>query len=190
MRWKNGRTLKELNKMKRKELVDHTGRHFNSIADACAFWHVAYPTFKDRIKNGMSLEMALQPRPLNAVISADHHGKKYKSIREMCRAYGVAEFTFRDRLNKGWPLKKCLTQGKVYKRDFYDHLGKHYVSLSAMAKAWNIPVGRLNFRLKQKWLIKDALTSPCCRVGKRVSNDDIEREQELIKQAQKAWEKE
>lgn len=178
--------------MKSKEIVDHTGRHFKSVRDACAFWGVAYPTFKARLDKGLSLEMALQPGPLNASVSADHHGKKYKSIREMCRVYGIDEYTFRNRLNKGWTLKKCLSKGKVYKSDFYDHLGRHYVSLVAMAQAWNIPVARLSYRLKRQWLIKDALLTPSNgrQRGKHICTDDIAREKEQLKQAQMKWERE
>lgn len=178
--------------MKSKEITDHTGRHFKSITDACAFWGVTYTTFKARLDKGLSLEIALQPFPLNRTISIDHHGKKYSSIREMCRVYGIDEYTFRDRLNKGWSLKKCLSKGKVYKQDFYDHLGRHYVSLVAMAHAWNIPVGRLRDRLSRQWLIKEALLIPCRgrTKGKHICSDDIEREKKMLKQAHAAWEKE
>ena len=173
-----------------KQIKDHNGRVFNSIADACSYYGVRYGTFCKRRERGLSLELMLGAEALNRTVSVDHLGNKYRSIRAMCKKYGIYDSTFRERLGKGWSLKKCLSPENEHEQDFYDHNGKRFVSLADMARHWNIPVQRLRYRLAHHWLVKDALTVPYRQgCNNQASEEEELEEKKRIDAIRKQWEK-
>ncbi|PKM53161.1 MAG: hypothetical protein CVV00_13680, partial [Firmicutes bacterium HGW-Firmicutes-5] len=63
--------------------------------------------FNDRIKDGWSLEEALEGKNPNTVV--DHLGRKFDTEKDMCAYWGIKSYIFKDRIKEGWSLEEALT---------------------------------------------------------------------------------
>ncbi|WP_414732952.1 hypothetical protein [Acetobacterium carbinolicum] len=73
----------------------------------CLHWGVKEYVFNDRIKDGWTLEEALEGKNPNTAV--DHLGKKYDTLKEMCAYWGMKSYIFKDRIKDGWSLEEALT---------------------------------------------------------------------------------
>ena len=101
-----------------KQVTDHNGTKYNSIAEMCRAWKINYSTYMRRKKLGWSRKSALTTPPgryatrkqtINPNVT-DHLGNKYCSFRDMARHYKQTYATVKQRLNNGWTLERALTE--------------------------------------------------------------------------------
>lgn len=110
----NGRLLKVNSGSRYDNVVDHLGKHYESISDMCRHYNIKYSSLKNRLLIGWSLKDSLTvpikpDRCLKAKEIEDHLGNKYNSITSMCKHYGISCHTYKDRMIAGWSLEKALT---------------------------------------------------------------------------------
>lgn len=88
------------------------GEKFNSIKEACEYFHLNYQTIVNRIFTyKWSIEKAFSTSIVPSRIKAkDHLGKTYPSITAMAKAYNISQWVVRTRLNRGWSMEEALTQ--------------------------------------------------------------------------------
>ena len=181
-RKKLGWTVEEIINGKRqnsriKEQRDHLGNVYKSESSMCKKYGVNRNTYRQRIKNGWTVEEALTNRRVEPVVKQnqsknveDHLGNKYYSIKEMCAEYGVNSTTFNTRIKAGYTLEEALTgidkeTSKGIKQGncnaCKDHLGNEFDSETQMCRYYNINYGTFKSRTENLgWSIKDALTKP------------------------------
>lgn len=114
--------------------TDHLGNTYRSVASMCKHYGVSYDNYRNRIRNGWTVEEALC-RNVNALDSdyfdnydfyMDHNGNIYFTLDEMCECYNIKVTTFTSRRRMGWPLDKALetpTREKAsynYEDDYLD----------------------------------------------------------------------
>lgn len=89
--------------------LDHLGNKFPSRLAMCKHYGVSYNLFKNRIKNGWSLEAALSPPKERNIAMIDHQDIEHVSLRQAAKAYDLNEKTLRQRLQHDWTLEESLT---------------------------------------------------------------------------------
>lgn len=152
-------------------IKDHLGHEYDSIIDMCRAYNIDYNIYRDRTKDGWSIEKALTT-PIrkinNGVKTTDHLGNEYNSISDMCKAYNIDRCTYNNRTRSGWSKEKALTTPVKPKNAAsgiisIDHLGNVYDSISDMCKAHNVKYSIYRDRIKAGWSIEKALTTPVRR---------------------------
>lgn len=96
------------------DIVDHTGKRFNSLMEMAAFYDIQPPTLRHRLRSGhYTVEQALTCMKRAPVTRTeplrDHKGTVYGSLFEMAVDWDVDIGTLRARLRKGWPIERALT---------------------------------------------------------------------------------
>lgn len=145
-----------------KKCIDHEGNEFHSQTEMCCYWKVTGSTYISRLKQGLSVEMALTKKTNREEVT-DHLGNTYKTLGEMCSNYEKGIDIVCERLKRGWSLEKALTQPirKINSfRECTDHLGEHFSSISDMCVKYKINRTLYNYRIKAGYNQEDALTKP------------------------------
>ena len=147
---------------------DHLGNPYSSIQSMCNAYNINLPTYRERIKNGLSIEEALTAKPGKArkYIGkgvSDHLGNTYRSLAEMVRAYGLTEVLFSARKKLGWDLERCLTHpldsshSRNHGKICHDHLGNEYSSTQEMLRAYGVNSVTYYHRIKAGCTVEQAL---------------------------------
>ncbi len=157
--------------VKPKEVVDHLGVLYSSLARMCQAYKVDYNVFQQRKHNGFTLEECLKGRPRkkrntqsnkrNEIRGkeqrmkkvTDHLGKEYKSITAMCAAYDVPCVNYQNRKRRGCSVEECL-QSTVS----IDHKGTVYSSIQEMCDAYYITRATYYYRKKRGYSLEGCLT--------------------------------
>lgn len=155
----------------RKEMVDHKGTKYSSVAEMCEAYGLRVATYKYRRDRGWDMEQALTT-PLNSGSIAppkkreplhyDHKGNGYSSKAEMCKAYGISLYTFKKRQADGLSLQDSLELPvtKEAKFTYKDHMGTAHESLKAMCLAWGVSVHTYQKRVSKGYPLEKALAEP------------------------------
>lgn len=112
--WNLEKTLTTPGRRRRKHVVeplDHLGNEYRSVNEMCHHYGISQILFKQRLKHGWDLAMALTLKPKEMFKSKDHLEKEYRTLTEMAEAWGLSLATLSARLQNGWDLKKALTKG-------------------------------------------------------------------------------
>lgn len=86
-----------------------TGVVYPSIVALARAYGVSADTVSRRLRDHISLEVALLPERLNRTLSRDHLGREYSSKREMFAAWGVPYERSVQRMLLGWSVERVLT---------------------------------------------------------------------------------
>lgn len=118
--------------------VDHKGNTYNSLEEMCDFYGISTATYKNRLKDGLTVEEALTKAKYSGTKKPiqDHLGNEYDSLKALCSAYGIKECTFIRRKNLGWSLEEILDKKG---RKFVDDFGKSWNSVLDMCSHYDIP---------------------------------------------------
>lgn len=153
-----------------KEIRDHLGNVYNSIADMCRAYEKTQNQINARLRNGWTLEEALtipimQSRDgkiLHRGKFKDHLGNEYRSMTEMCEAYGKERLVVSNRLKRGWSLEKALTIDTAsHYRTLNPFNNKWYNTCKDICDIYGIDYILVNKRLeKHKWDFAVALVVP------------------------------
>lgn len=165
-RMKNGKSLEEALTERisdmgcAKEVTDHLGNKFGSIAALCRAYNIPVINYTHMRKRGLSIEEILTRLPgtrASVTRVRDHTGKVFKSTTEMCNYWGMDVLLVINRLQTKFPNIAVLTdKNSVY---FKDHTGKTYRTFKDMCKAWNLSEDTVKNRLVTlTWSLKKALT--------------------------------
>lgn len=106
-------------KYKKREVVDHKGNSYCSIAQMARSYGLASITLHERLKRGWSVEEALttpvdksnlrKSEKIKNVRVQDHLGNWYDSYYALAKAYGLSFSTLYGRVVKlGWSIEKAL----------------------------------------------------------------------------------
>lgn len=93
-----------------KEITDHLGNKYSSVAEMCTHYGIDRMTYTHRLQHGWSQKEALtkKVKVRNKEIT-DHLGNVYKSKSEMCEHYGTILQTYNSRIKRGWSKERALT---------------------------------------------------------------------------------
>lgn len=155
----------------RKEVEDHKGTKYASVAEMCKAYGLRIATYKYRRDRGWNVEQALTT-PLNSgsiipskekePLHYDHKGNGYSSKAEMCKAYGISLYMFKKRQADGMSLQETLELPvtKEVRFTYKDHVGVEYESLKEMCLAWGVSVHTYQKRISKGYTLERALTEP------------------------------
>lgn len=89
--------------------VVYKGKEYESVAELLKETGVNRSTLTYRMRNGMSLEEAIDTEVLDRTPKkVVYEGKEYPSLIELCRDYGVNINTFRQRRQAGCSMEEAL----------------------------------------------------------------------------------
>ena len=117
-------------KYKKREVVDHKGYSYRSVAQMARSYGISSITLHERLKRGWSIEESLttpvdtsnyrKSKKIMNIRVQDHLGNWYNSYYELAKAYGLSFSTLYGRVAKlGWSIEKALltpTQSRTSKR--------------------------------------------------------------------------
>ena len=117
-------------KYKKREVADHKGNSYRSVAQMARSYGIASITLHERLKRGWSVEEALttpvdtssyrKSKKITNVKVQDHLGNWYDSYYALAKAYDLSFSTLYGRVIKlGWSIEKALltpTQSRTSKR--------------------------------------------------------------------------
>lgn len=117
-------------KYKKREVVDHKGNSYRSVAQMARSYGISSITLHERLKRGWSVDEALttpvdtsnyrKSKKIMNIRVHDHLGNWYNSYYELAKAYGLSFSTLYGRVAKlGWSIEKALltpTQSRTSKR--------------------------------------------------------------------------
>ena len=129
----------------------------------CEHWGIKDNTYRERMKQGMSLEQALTTsRRKGPQSCTDHLGQKFKSIEEMCKYWNILRGTYESRIHSGMSLEDTLTTPvSAQKIESIDPYGNIFPTLKDMFQAYNVRKSNLsdNLSLIEELHIIRTLTS-------------------------------
>lgn len=145
--------------------TDHLRNEFPSLIAMCNHWNVKFATFRNRQKQGLSIEQCLTNASNETrYIIYDHKGIAYNNIDELCAAYNISKTVYHKRRQAGMTMEKILTTPYTTRKvktitieDRTDHNGKVFDSIKDMCEYYNLAVQTYQSRLKHGWSKKDAL---------------------------------
>lgn len=129
---------------------DHLGNEYHTTRAMCEAWNIDYDLYLARLRNGFSVQKALEkltPRDKDAALYnglVDMNGVKYKTLTAMCQAWGVSVKCFVGRIERGWSFEEALsipadTSNPVKRHSrVSDHVGNKFTSVNAMCKYWDV----------------------------------------------------
>jgi hypothetical protein len=150
---------------------DHLGNMFSSLKDMCEYHGVKLPTYLGRIKNGLSIEEALNPKKY-----FDHHGKEYRSLASMCKHYKIDPSTYKDRRRRGYSVEESLkkrTKKVEHTKEVpkvYDHLGNEFNSVKEMCMHYKVPVKTFRQRVRRNLSLEESLLGEAPKVIDHLGN--------------------
>ena len=117
-------------KYKKREVVDHKGNSYRSVAQMARSYGISSITLHERLKRGWSIEESLttpvdtsnyrKSKKIMNIRVKDHLGNWYDSYYALAKAYGLSFSTLYGRVAKlGWSIEKALltpTQSRTSKR--------------------------------------------------------------------------
>ena len=117
-------------KYKKREVVDHKGNSYRSVAQMARSYGISSITLHERLKRGWSIEESLttpvdtsnyrKSKKIMNIRVKDHLGNWYDSYYALAKAYGLSFSTLYGRVAKlGWSIEKALltpTQSRISKR--------------------------------------------------------------------------
>lgn len=149
---------------------DHLGNEYPTTRAMCEAWNIDYDLYLARLRNGFSVQKALEkltPRDKDAALYnglVDMNGVKYKTLTAMCQAWGISVKCFVGRIERGWSFEEALsipadTSNPVKRHSrVSDHVGNKFTSVNAMCKYWDVNLGTYKYRVKHGLFVEEALT--------------------------------
>ena len=128
---------------------DHLGNEYPTTRAMCEAWNIDYDLYLARLRNGFSVQKALEkltPRDKDAALYnglVDINGVEYKTLTAMCQALSIPADTSN-------PVKR---HSRVS-----DHVGNKFTSVNAMCKHWDVNLGTYKYRVKHGLSVEEALT--------------------------------
>ena len=125
---------------------DHLGNEYPTTRAMCEAWNIDYDLYLARLRNGFSVQKALEkltPRDKDAALYnglVDINGVEYKTLTAMCQAWGISVKCFVGRIERGWSFEEALsipadTSNPVKRHSrVSDHVGNKFTSVNAMCK--------------------------------------------------------
>ena len=148
--------------MPKKQITDHEGNTFESIADLCTFWNIKRSTFESRYYKGWDMkDCILLDHIDNSIKITDHTGHVFKNKQEMCDFWKINRSTFDNRISRGYSIEKALTE-PFRNNEYIDPEGNKFKSIKDMANHWDMNYTTLSKRLNDGMTVEDAL-KPVCR---------------------------
>lgn len=149
---------------------DHLGNEYPTTRAMCEAWNIDYDLYLARLRNGFSVQKALEkltPRDKDAALYnglVDINGVEYKTLTAMCQAWGISVKCFVGRIERGWSFEEALsipadTSNPVKRHSrVSDHVGNKFTSVNAMCKHWGVNLGTYKYRVKHGLSVEEALT--------------------------------
>ena len=149
---------------------DHLGNEYPTTRAMCEAWNIDYDLYLARLRNGFSVQKALEkltPMDKDAALYnglVDINGVEYKTLTAMCQAWGISVKCFVGRIERGWAFEEALaipadTSNPVKRHSrVSDHVGNKFTSVNAMCKHWDVNLGTYKYRVKHGLSIEEALT--------------------------------
>ena len=149
---------------------DHLGNEYPTTRAMCEAWNIDYDLYLARLRNGFSVQKALEkltPSDKDAALYnglVDMNGVKYKTLTAMCQALGISVKCFVGRIERGWSFEEALsipadTSNPVKRHSrVSDHVGNKFTSVNAMCKYWDVNLGTYKYRVKHCLSVEEALT--------------------------------
>lgn len=149
---------------------DHLGNEYHTTRAMCEAWNIDYDLYLARLRNGFSVQKALEkltPSDKDAALYnglVDMNGVKYKTLTAMCQAWGISVKCFVGRIERGWSFEEALsipadTSNPVKRHSrVSDHVGNKFTSVNAMCKYWDVNLGTYKYRVKHGLSVEEALT--------------------------------
>lgn len=149
---------------------DHLGNEYPTTMAMCEAWNIDYDLYLARLRNGFSVQKALEkltPRDKDAALYnglVDINGVEYKTLTAMCQAWGISVKCFVGRIERGWSFEEALsipadTNNPVKRHSrVSDHVGNKFTSVNAMCKHWDVNSGTYKYRVKHGLSVEEALT--------------------------------
>lgn len=94
---------------------DHLGNEYPTTRAMCEAWNIDYDLYLARLRNGFSVQKALEkltPRDKDAALYnglVDINGVEYKTLTAMCQAWGISVKCFVGRIERGWSFEEALS---------------------------------------------------------------------------------
>lgn len=94
---------------------DHLGNEYPTTRAMCEAWNIDYDLYLARLRNGFSVQKALEkltPRDKYAALYnglVDINGVEYKTLTAMCQAWGISVKCFVGRIERGWSFEEALS---------------------------------------------------------------------------------
>lgn len=149
---------------------DHLGNEYPTTRAMCEAWNIDYDLYLARLRNGFSVQKALEkltPMDKDAALYnglVDINGVEYKTLTAMCQAWGISVKCFVGRIERGWSFEEALsipadTSNPVKRHSrVSDHVGNKFTSVNAMCKHWDVNLGTYQYRVKHGLSVEEALT--------------------------------
>lgn len=149
---------------------DHLGNEYPTTMAMCEAWNIDYDLYLARLRNGFSVQKALEkltPSDKDAALYnglVDMNGVKYKTLTAMCQAWGISVKCFVGRIERGWSFEEALsipvdTSNSVKRHSrVSDHIGNKFTSVNAMCKYWGVNLGTYKYRVRHGLSVEEALT--------------------------------
>lgn len=175
--------------------IKYNGKVYRSAADLCRKLCIQYDRFTNRIRNGHTVEDAIEYAVAGGHLSTDTNyqlvtvnGFVYASLSEACNMVGVPYSQVRYRIKHGATLEEAFnTEKYAFRRKadrvarkgnpVEDHLGNTFVSLKEMCRHYGISPATYILRKKKNWSLESILTTEA-RDLKKPSVDHLGNEYE------------
>ena len=150
--------------------VNYRGKEYASIKDVCNEYNVSYAMVSQRLKNGYTIEKAIETplKKLRNGITVIYKGQEYPSIRNLAKCKGIPYHVVQMRVKKGMSIEKAIDTpvGELMGNEikFRD---KIYPSFSKLCKEFNIPSSIALSRLNMNWSLEKTLTTPVRKTKNR-----------------------
>lgn len=131
---------------RKRTVTDHKGHAYRTKQEMCAAYGITPVVLRKRLKNGASLETALEtPVGSFSLPCADHLGNRFPSISAMCRFHGIDSDIFRRKQAEGLPMEECLSKNGPRAQPCKDWAGREYPSIAKMAAALHVQNANLAY---------------------------------------------
>lgn len=146
-----------------RDYTDNDGNKYTNASELCKAKGININTFRYRMRQGDSVDEAIQDKEKNSYL--DHLGNEFETKSKMCECYNISVNTLNNRLKSGWTLKNALTKGirsnKI--KEICQRYG--YENLSDMCKHFKVDYKLVNKRVNGGWELIPALISPAYEVS-------------------------
>ncbi len=120
-----------------KKCTDHLGNEFNTINEMCEHYGIDRFLYRDRKKEGWSLERILTtPRGLPGW----GRGEEYNMLKKIADDNNISYRLVKQRYDNGLRGKALAnsSQGRPKAKEVFDHLGNKYTSIQAKQSTTSI----------------------------------------------------
>lgn len=138
------------------------GKRYESLSQACAYYHLNSQNVRQRLKKGWSVEEAFELVKRKRNVNGKEitvNSRTFETTKEACKYFNLNYNAVMNRLHKGWTLEEAF---ELVKRDGVKGTeitveGKTFISIAEAARYYNLNVYMVSQRLNiLGWSIEEA----------------------------------